>query len=100
MAQETTNNLLVPSLQCVRSAGTMLKVVGVLIKLSARDQPHGLMNWYHGRVETTPPDASSEIITLPYSYVLKNRDFRRNLVLEMAVLGPSVWQYTTSCGYD
>ena len=35
---------------------TMLKVVGVLIKLSARDHRIGLMNWYHGCVETTPPE--------------------------------------------
>ena len=36
--------------------GTMLKVVGVLIKLLARDHRIGLMNWYHGCVETTPPE--------------------------------------------
>ena len=64
----------------MRSRSTMLKVVGVLIKVSARDRRIGLMNWYHGRVETTPPEqCPSEIITLPYFYVLKNRDFRRYL---------------------
>ena len=56
----------------------MLKVVEVLIKLSYRGHLIGLINWYLGRVETTPPP-SSEIITLPYLCVLKNRDFRRNL---------------------
>ena len=34
----------------------MLKVVGVLMELLARDHRIGLMNWYHGCVETTPPE--------------------------------------------
>ena len=40
----------------VRRSHTMLKVLGVLIKLSYRGHVIGLMSWYDRRVETPHPE--------------------------------------------